>query len=51
LNQEHCHNDMTPVFHNLTQLELILYDYGWEFLLEVLNHCPKLQRLDLKEVC
>ncbi|GAU13053.1 hypothetical protein TSUD_173530 [Trifolium subterraneum] len=47
--QEYHHNDLIPTFHNLTQLELDCYDYSKELLLDVLNHCPKLQRLDLAE--
>ncbi|MCH84923.1 F-box/RNI/FBD-like domain protein, partial [Trifolium medium] len=48
--QRYYHNDLIPTFYNLTQLELLCYDYSKEFILDVLNHCPKLQRLDLTEI-
>ncbi|XP_058765927.1 FBD-associated F-box protein At5g60610-like [Vicia villosa] len=41
--------DFIPTFHNLTQLKLISLDYTWSFLLQLLNHCPKLQRLDVDQ--
>ncbi|MCI26486.1 F-box family protein, partial [Trifolium medium] len=44
--QRYYHNDFIPTFYNLTQLELLCSDYSKEFILDVLNHCPKLQRLD-----
>ncbi|KAK2414076.1 hypothetical protein QL285_036711 [Trifolium repens] len=44
-----CRNDFIPTFHNLTQLELDSLDYNWQFLLQVLNHCPKLQKLEIYE--
>ncbi|WJX81385.1 hypothetical protein P8452_64273 [Trifolium repens] len=47
--QEYYHNDLIPTFHNLTQLELYCSEYSKELLLDALNHCPKLQRLDLDE--
>ncbi|CAJ2644206.1 unnamed protein product [Trifolium pratense] len=44
------YNDLIPTFHNLTQLKLLCKDcITWQFLLEVLNHCPKLQKLDLDQ--
>ncbi|XP_058741516.1 probable FBD-associated F-box protein At1g32375 [Vicia villosa] len=46
LNQVNYHG-LIPTFHNLTQLELIFIEYSCQFLVEVLNHCPKLQKLDL----
>ncbi|CAJ2669803.1 unnamed protein product [Trifolium pratense] len=49
-HQVYYHDDMIPTFHNLTQLKLICYDYSKDFLLDVLNHCPKLQSFDLDEV-
>ncbi|GAU13058.1 hypothetical protein TSUD_173580 [Trifolium subterraneum] len=56
--RRYYHNDLIPTFYNLTQLELLCLDYSKEFILDVLNHCPKLQKLDLtefdptnKEVC
>ncbi|KAK2360213.1 hypothetical protein QL285_085503 [Trifolium repens] len=42
-------NDLLPTFNNLTQLGLAL-DYNWQFLVKVLNHCPKLQKLDLDKL-
>ncbi|PNX65631.1 FBD-associated F-box protein, partial [Trifolium pratense] len=45
-----CRNDFIPTFHNLTQLGLASLDYNWQFLLQVLNHCPNLQKLDIDEV-
>ncbi|GAU13057.1 hypothetical protein TSUD_173570 [Trifolium subterraneum] len=48
--QEYYRNDLIPTFHNLTQLELSCHDYSKELLLDVLNHCPNLQRLDLIEI-
>ncbi|XP_058741512.1 F-box/FBD/LRR-repeat protein At5g22660-like [Vicia villosa] len=45
----HYQNDLIPTFHNLTQLELISLRYSCQFLVEVLNHCPKLQKLDLRQ--
>jgi hypothetical protein len=51
LNQMYYHDELIPTFHNLTQLKLICYDYSKEFLIDVLSHCPKLQRFDLDEVC
>ncbi|RHN45198.1 putative FBD domain, leucine-rich repeat domain, L domain-containing protein [Medicago truncatula] len=44
-----------PTFHNLTQLVLTSYfdwhyhDCGWQFLVELLNHCPKLQKFDVDQ--
>ncbi|WJX32095.1 hypothetical protein P8452_20462 [Trifolium repens] len=38
-----------PTFHNLTHLHLDCLNYRWNFLIEVLKHCPKLQLLDLDE--
>ncbi|GAU13060.1 hypothetical protein TSUD_173600 [Trifolium subterraneum] len=50
-NQQECYcDDLIPTFHNLTQLELTCCEYSKELLLDVLNHCPKLQRLDLTEI-
>ncbi|WJX81391.1 hypothetical protein P8452_64278 [Trifolium repens] len=49
-HQGYYHDNLVPTFHNLTQLKLNCYDYSWQFLLDVLNHCPKLQMLDLDEV-
>jgi hypothetical protein len=49
--QVHYLNDLIPTFHNLTKLELISLDYGWQFLIKVLNHCPKLQELNIDQVC
>jgi len=44
---QHCYNDI-PIFHNLTRLEL----YGiWQALPQVLQQCPKLQHLELYQVC
>ncbi|GAU25872.1 hypothetical protein TSUD_164130 [Trifolium subterraneum] len=46
----HC-NDFIATFHNLTELEFVCSSlhYNWKFLVEVLNRCPKLQKLDLNE--
>ncbi|MCI02754.1 F-box/RNI/FBD-like domain protein, partial [Trifolium medium] len=44
-----CRNNFIPTFHNLTQLGLACLDYNWQFLLQVLNHCPKLQKLEIDE--
>ncbi|WJX81667.1 hypothetical protein P8452_64517 [Trifolium repens] len=51
IDQVNYRNDSIPTFHNLTQLEFSCSSlhYNWKFLVEVLNHCPKLQKLDLKE--
>ncbi|KAK2441759.1 FBD-associated F-box protein [Trifolium repens] len=38
-----------PTFHNLTHLHLDCLNYRWNFLVEVLKHCPKLQLLYLDE--
>ncbi|GAU13059.1 hypothetical protein TSUD_173590 [Trifolium subterraneum] len=48
-HQKHYRNDLIPTFHNLTLLELSCYDYNKELLLDILNHCPKLRRLDLDD--
>ncbi|GAU13052.1 hypothetical protein TSUD_173520 [Trifolium subterraneum] len=42
-------NDFVPTFHNLTQLELLYLNYSSRFLLEVLKHCPVLQKLELDQ--
>ncbi|XP_045794313.1 F-box/FBD/LRR-repeat protein At4g00160-like [Trifolium pratense] len=42
-------NDFIPTFHNLTKLELNSLDYGWQFLIKVLNHSPKLQELNIDQ--
>jgi len=49
--QVHCRNDMITTFHNLTHLEIISLNYSWKFLVQILNHCPKLQSLGLDQVC
>ncbi|MCH87960.1 F-box/LRR-repeat protein [Trifolium medium] len=51
IDQVYSHNGFIPTFHNLTQLELLHLNYSWGFLLEVLKHCPMLQKLELHEVC
>ncbi|XP_058767621.1 F-box/LRR-repeat protein At4g14103-like [Vicia villosa] len=48
LNQEQ-HYGLIPTFHNLTQLELISLRYSCQILVEVLNHSPMLQKLDLRQ--
>ncbi|XP_058767616.1 FBD-associated F-box protein At5g56370-like [Vicia villosa] len=45
----HYRNDSIPTFHNLTQLKLVSLNYNWRFLVKLLNHCPKLQRLDIDQ--
>ncbi|GAU25870.1 hypothetical protein TSUD_164110 [Trifolium subterraneum] len=42
-------NELIPTFHNLTKLELISLNYGWQFLIKVLNHSPKLQELNIDQ--
>ncbi|WJX76183.1 hypothetical protein P8452_59626 [Trifolium repens] len=51
IDKVYYRNDSIPTFHNLTQLEFVCSSlhYNWKFLVEVLNHCPKLQKLDLNE--
>ncbi|CAI8591508.1 unnamed protein product [Vicia faba] len=39
-------HDIFPVFHNLTHLELT---YDWYRVVQVLQHCPKLQKLDFHQ--
>ncbi|XP_058760968.1 F-box/FBD/LRR-repeat protein At4g26340-like [Vicia villosa] len=39
-------HDIFPTFHNLTHLEL---NYDWYRVVEVLQHCPKLQKLDFHQ--
>ncbi|KAK2414103.1 FBD-associated F-box protein [Trifolium repens] len=52
IDQVNCHNDFIHTFHNLTQLEFdcCSLHYNWKLVLELLNHCPKLQSLRLSEV-
>ncbi|KAE9618013.1 putative F-box domain, FBD domain, leucine-rich repeat domain, L domain-containing protein [Lupinus albus] len=40
------YNDM-PAFYNLTEMKLFFYEYRWQQLVELLNHCPKLQILKI----
>lgn len=40
-----------PTFDNLTYLKINSLNYRWRFLVEVLKHCPKLEKLILNEVC
>ncbi|WJX32093.1 hypothetical protein P8452_20460 [Trifolium repens] len=47
--QVQSYNDAIPTFHNLTHLHLSCLNYRWNFLVEVLKHCPKLQVLSLNE--
>ncbi|WJX81666.1 [histone H3]-lysine(4) N-trimethyltransferase [Trifolium repens] len=49
INQELYGNDLIPTFHNLTYLKLVCLDYGWQFLIKILNHCPKLQELKIDQ--
>ncbi|GAU18233.1 hypothetical protein TSUD_175740 [Trifolium subterraneum] len=45
-------NCQFPMYHNLIYMELILennHSEKWKWLLEVLNHCPKLQNLTIHE--
>ncbi|CAJ2672339.1 unnamed protein product [Trifolium pratense] len=46
VNQQLCPCNDIPIFHNLTKLEL--HD-RLELVLLVLQHCPKLQKLELKQ--
>jgi hypothetical protein len=46
-------NDQFPMNHNLTNMELILennHSKKWNWLIEVMKHCPKLQNLTIDEV-
>jgi hypothetical protein len=46
-------NDKVSMNRNLTNVEFILknnHSKKWEWLLEVLKHCPKLQNLTIHEV-
>ncbi|WJX32094.1 hypothetical protein P8452_20461 [Trifolium repens] len=47
--QVQSYNDAIPTFHNLIHLRLDSLNYRWNFLVEVLKHCPKLQALNLDE--
>ncbi|KAK2387729.1 FBD-associated F-box protein [Trifolium repens] len=47
--QVQSYNDAIPTFHNLTHLRLDSLNYRWNFLVEVLKHCPKLQAINLDE--
>ncbi|WJX81672.1 hypothetical protein P8452_64522 [Trifolium repens] len=49
IHQVHYKNNPIPTFHNLTELELSSLNYSWQFLVEVLNHCPKLQKLGIDQ--
>ncbi|CAK8530223.1 unnamed protein product [Lathyrus sativus] len=40
------HPNIFPIFHNLTHLEL---NYDWYRVVEVLQHCPKLQKFDFHQ--
>ncbi|XP_058785890.1 FBD-associated F-box protein At3g52670-like [Vicia villosa] len=42
-------HDEIPTFHNLTNLKLLSLNCNWPLLIQMLNHCPKLQKLDLSE--
>jgi len=42
------YDDLFPTFNNLTQLVLISLD-SWQSLVDILNHCPKLQNLELDQ--
>ncbi|CAL5191735.1 unnamed protein product [Lathyrus oleraceus] len=39
-------------FHNLTQLQFVCASprYNWKFVLQLLKHCPKLQKFGINEV-
>ncbi|XP_045794310.1 F-box/FBD/LRR-repeat protein At4g00160-like isoform X2 [Trifolium pratense] len=52
IDQENCRNDFIHTFHNLTKLDLFCSSlhYNWKMVIEVLKHCPKLQKLHLNEV-
>ncbi|MCH97915.1 F-box/RNI/FBD-like domain protein [Trifolium medium] len=43
--------DFIPTFHNLTKLDFVCssLNNNWELVVEVLKHCPKLQKLRLSE--
>ncbi|GAU25865.1 hypothetical protein TSUD_164060 [Trifolium subterraneum] len=49
IEQVHYNNNPIPTFHNLTKLELISLEYSWQFLVKVLNHCPKLEELNIDQ--
>ncbi|KAJ1382099.1 F-box-like domain superfamily [Sesbania bispinosa] len=49
IDKEYCGFDNFPVFHNLTRLELISVKFNWDWIIELLKHCPKLQILVLDQ--
>ncbi|KAK2408203.1 FBD-associated F-box protein [Trifolium repens] len=45
----HSFNGVIPIFHNLTNLQINSLNYRWNFLVQVLKHCPMLQELCVDE--
>lgn len=51
LEEVEYYDGLFPTFSNLTQLVLVLISLdSWQSLVDVLNHCPKLQKLELDQV-
>lgn len=43
--------DEIPTFHNLVRLKLHSINYNWSLFVQMLNHCPNLQNVELCQVC
>ncbi|WJX41761.1 hypothetical protein P8452_29072 [Trifolium repens] len=49
INKVYRSLDEIPTFHYLTKLKLHSINYNWNLLVQVLNHCPNLQHLQLSQ--
>ncbi|XP_045806870.1 FBD-associated F-box protein At5g22730-like isoform X1 [Trifolium pratense] len=49
INKVYRSFDEIPTFHNLTKSKLHSINYNWNLLVQVLNHCPNLQHIELSQ--
>ncbi|WJX41760.1 hypothetical protein P8452_29071 [Trifolium repens] len=49
INKVYRCRDEIPTFHNLTNLVLFSINYNWHLLVNVLKHCPYLQKVALSQ--